>query len=292
MITGMDHLVMNVRNFDACRETYHGKLGLQEIAYGRAWDGNQVCVLSVGASALVINEDPKASPALDPDSGQPIPSNHDNTCWIMHFAFPVIDSWSTYHELARRGLEWSVAPSDQPAGLHHIRRRLMEFEDPELFTIQLAERIDSAGRPMPVANTAVDLAHQPWPGCDRIDHIAFSTPDMEAKRHFYADILGLAGTPPQPTTLGEQSDLQAGETIVELIWRPAVSPPLHAGTVTLVAFRVNDIGEAYETLRKRGANVSPPVQDGPLPEIQWQIMTLIDPDGLPVQLVEPAPSLG
>lgn len=290
MITGISHLIMSVSRFDDCRDTYHRVVGLRELAYGRAWDGNQVSVLSVGPSVLILHENLHAGPAQDPETGQPITSNHDDGCWIRHFALPAVDSWTIYHNLAERGMEWSVPPSDMPIGLHPTRRRLMEFEDPELFTIQLAELIDHEGQSLPVPDAQLDAADQPWPGCDRIDHIAFNTPDMTAKRAFYTETLGLTGAPPQTTKLGEQSDLHAGETIVELIWREGVPSSLHAGTVTLVGFRVDDIGEAYATLEARGAAVAPPVEQGPLPDVRWQTMTLVDPDGLRVQLVEPAPA--
>ena len=287
MITGISHIVMRVGNFEACRETYGSKLGLRQVACDEGADGHRVCALAVGASLLELHEDPGAGPALDPETGGPINSMYDNACWVSHFAFPVTDALTRYDEFAERGIEWTVPPSDQPVGLHLIRRRLLQFDDPELLTVQMAEPIDEEGQPFPPFYAGADLTDEPWLGCNRIDHIMVNTPDMQVKREFYVGTLGLKGSPPQPTTLGEQSDLMAGQTVVELIWKPAVRAPLHPGTVTLIGFSVADVDRVYEELKGRGAAVSLPVEVSPLPGIDRRVITLTDPDGLHVQLVQP-----
>jgi catechol 2,3-dioxygenase-like lactoylglutathione lyase family enzyme len=284
MITGISHIVMGVRNFEACRETYGGKLGLREVSYGAGPKGHRVCAWAVGPSFLELHEDPEAKPARDPETGEAINSMFDNRCWVSHFAFPVVDAVTRYDEFAARGIDWTVPPSDQPVGLHLIRRRLLQFDDPELLTVQMAEPIDDAGEPLPPLYP--DVGGEPWPGCNRFDHIMVNTPDMEAKRAFYVGTLGLKGSAPESTTLGEQSDLNAGKTVVELIWKPAIHAPLHAGTVTQIGFAVADIRHAYEELTARGVEASPPVEVAPLPGIRRRAIPLTDPDGLGVQLVQ------
>ena len=278
---------MRVRYFEPCRETYVSKLGLKEVACDTGSDGRQVCVLAIGATLLELHEDPGAGPALDAATGRPIGSMYDKRGLVSHLAFPVTDALARYRELAHTGIAWSHPPSDQPAGLHLIRRRLLQFDDPAWVTIQLAERIDDEGRPLPPAHAGADAADQPWPGCDRIDHIMLNTLDMPAKRKFYLETLGLGGTPPQRTRLGEQSDLTAGQTVVELVWRSAVRGPLHPGTVTLIGFLVADIGRVYDLLKGRGIAASSPAEDSPLPGIQRRVITLTDPDGLSVQMAQP-----
>ena len=283
MITGISHIVMGVRNFEACRETYSGKLGFREVGCGVGPEGRQVCALAVGPSLLELHEDHGAEPARDADTGEAINSMFDK-CWVSHFAFPVVDAVTRYDEFAARGIEWTVPPSDQPVGLHLIRRRLLQFDDPELLTVQMAEPIDDAGATLPPMYA--DAGDEPWPGCNRFDHIMVNTSDMEVKRAFYIETLGLTGSAAEPTTLGEQSDLNAGKTVVELIWKPAIHAPLHPGTVTQIGFSVADIGQAYEELSGRGVEVSPPVEVAPLPGIRRRIIALTDPDGLHVQLVQ------
>ena len=286
MISGISHLVMRVRHFVACRETYCEKLGLPEIAMTVREDGRRACALVVGASVLELREDLDARPALDPETGQPLTSMYDDTAWVSHFAFPVTDAWARYHEFAERGVHWTCQPSDQPVGHHLIRRRLIEFNDPELLTVQLAERIDNQGQPLLLPDLDPDPARQPWPGCDRIDHIMLNTADMATKRRFYVEALGLQGAPPQPTRLGSQSDLAAGKTVLELIWQRTVVPPLHPGTVAEIGFAVHDVDRAYQVLSARGLAVAPPVQVSPFPGLDRRVLYLKDPDGLPLQIVQ------
>ena len=284
MITGISHIVVGVRNFEACRETYSGKLGFRVVGCGTGPEGQQVCALAVGTSFLELHEDPGAEPARDAETGEAINSMFDNRCWVSHFAFPVVDAVTRYDELAARGIPWTVPPSDQPVGLHLIRRRLLQFDDPELLTVQMAEPIDDAGEPLPPMYP--DVGGEPWPGCNRFDHIMVNSSDMEAKRAFYAGMLGLEGSLPEPTTLGEQSDLNAGRTVVELIWKPAITAPLHPGTIRQIGFSVADVAQAYEELSGLGVEVSPPVEVSLLPGIRRRIIALTDPDGMHVQLVQ------
>ncbi len=281
MFRGVSHLLMRVNHFAACREVYVGKLGLKEVACGVDADGSQICVLAVGASALELHEDRTIRPALDAATGKPLNSMMTRTVWISHIAFHVRDAHAVYHRLRESGIPWKAPPENQPLGLHLIRRRLLEFDDPDLFTIQLSEPIDEEGR-----SAEPEAAGGPWPLCDKLDHIALRATDIAAKREFYKERLGLREFLHKSTRLGEECTFMVGETAVELLWTPETHPPLQGGTAQCIAFSTDDIAQTYRVLKERGVEVSTPVEQSPLPGIRRCVIAFRDPDGLPVQVVQ------
>jgi catechol 2,3-dioxygenase-like lactoylglutathione lyase family enzyme len=198
--------MLRVRDLRTSRDTYAGKLKLPERAIGVNPNGRPACALTVGHSLLELHQDPMAQPVRNPVTGVPLTSMDDNRCWVGHFALPVVDAIALHREMAERGIPWTCEPSDQPAGLHLTRRRLLEFTDPDYLTVQFAERIDEEG--VPILPADIDFRDQPWPGCDRFDHFMFNTPNMDAKRAFYIETLGLSAGPIDQTRIGLQCDLE------------------------------------------------------------------------------------
>jgi catechol 2,3-dioxygenase-like lactoylglutathione lyase family enzyme len=282
MFNGIAHLTLRVAAFDACREVYIGKLGLRELAYGGP-AGRRIFIAALGRSRLEWHEDASVTPACHPDTGQPLTSMYDNGGWVSHFAFPMRGARHVYERLAARGIAWTCKPVDQPLGHHIVRRRLIEFADPAYLTVQFAERIDNEGRSLEPTDDPPDL---PWPGCTRIDHVMLNAVDLRAKRSFYVDALGLPATPLQPTRLGQQCDVTVGESIIELTWQPAVQPPLHRSVVAGIGLLADDLDAARRVLLRRGLDVSATRDIYPLPGLCRRVATLIDPDGLPLDLVQ------
>ncbi len=66
-------------------------------------------------------------------------------------------------------------------------------------------------------------------------------------------------------------------------------PPGRGPVEVLVSFAVTDVAEEYERLRGEGANITVPLRREPWGE---QLVELIDPNGVVVQLVEWIPPAG
>jgi catechol 2,3-dioxygenase-like lactoylglutathione lyase family enzyme len=283
MIIGINYIALRVRDLTASRRVYADILGLPELAAGVDSHGRPTVALRVGSSLLELHQDAAARPALDLATGRPLTSMYDDTCWVSHFAFPMVDAFARHRELAGRGIVWTCEPTDQPAGHHLIRRRLLEFTDPDYVTLQFAERIDEEGSPIPPAHA--DFRGQPWPGCDRFDHLMLNTPVMHAKRSFYMDVLGLGASPVKETGLGEQCDLTVGTSVIELTWQKTVKPPLHAGAISALGLSVANLDDVCARLQARDLMAPAPTIHSPVTGIRRRSMVLIDPDGLPIELV-------
>ncbi|MBI3943019.1 MAG: VOC family protein [Chloroflexi bacterium] len=288
MIAGISHLLMWVNNFDASREMYGEGLGLKEVAAGIGGDGHRVAIFAAGAAALELHEDKTARPALDPETGEPMRAIKTPSIWISHIAFHVRDADVAYDLLGRKGIPFIRSPQDQPVGHHLIRRRLLEFDDPDLFTVQLAQLIDNEGRSAEPAGAIPGEPSGVPQICDKLDHINLRVRNMPAKRAFYREMLGLSEIFHKPTAWGEESMFLVGETVVELDWQPE-TPTLQGGTVGGIAFSTGDLGQVYQMLRDQGVTVSAPAAQSPLPGIQRRYIAFQDPDGLPLQVVQTRP---
>ncbi len=286
MFTNIHFITLNVPNFDACRTLYRDRLRLPEIAHGRQPSGMRLSIFQVGPTALELHEDPTATPALDPATGAPVNSMFDHRAWVNHFAFAMRDAHAVYDQLMARGIPWPFKPADQPVGLHLVRRRLLEIEDPARLLLQFAEIIDDQGQPLP--GDGVQVADEPWLGGNRIDHVNIRAADMTAKRHFYADILGLPATPTHPTHLGQQCDLRVGVSVIELAWQASIVAPLRAGVIAAIGLRVPDLEQTAAALRARGVACAGPTVAEQLPGLACRVIEFRDPDGLPLYAATPA----
>jgi catechol 2,3-dioxygenase-like lactoylglutathione lyase family enzyme len=289
MITGIDHIEVRVRDLDRSLGMYRDVLGLREAGRGPGQAGRPRSYLVVGPSLLELQQDPGLQPATDRASGEPITSMYDDTAWVSHFAFPMVDAQARHAELGARGIAWPFEPVDQPAGHHLVRRRLLEWTDPDYLLVQFAEIIDQEGHAVPPSRPSV--AGAPWPGCDRFDHMMLNAPDMAAKRAFYVETLGLPATEPRATRLGQQCDVTVGETVVELTWQARVTSPLHMGGISRIGLAVDDLEQTAAELRARGVELSGMVREEPITGLRRRMVDFRDPDGVTLALVQRIESL-
>ena len=143
-----------------------------------------------------------------------------------------------------------------------------------------------------------------------VDHFALTVSDLERSLRFYRDMLGLelrvrrvwseeyvremVGFPDASMDIallalpgGENQQLE----LIEYL-QPRAKPPRHpvntAGSAHL-CFMVDDIQEIYERLRQAGIQfVSAPVAVPVGPNKGRRTAYLLDPDGIVVQLMQPA----
>ncbi|MGZ8620344.1 MAG: VOC family protein [Actinomycetota bacterium] len=111
-----------------------------------------------------------------------------------------------------------------------------------------------------------------------LDHVYYWVRDMDAAVAFYRDVLELALVRRDGD---EWAEFEAGP--VRLALHGTDEPGHASGTVV---FRVVDLDEARFTLRDRGARV-----DDHVGEVEGfaRFVTVRDPDGNPVQLIEYSP---
>ncbi len=285
MISNLSHILMGVSDVEACSELYR-RLDLRLVASGTSPGGVPLVVMSVGHHGIELYEDKMAGPYIDLSTDEPKTSMMNNVSWVNHFSLHTRDANISYEKLLSKGFPFLSPPSDQPSGHHGTRRRLLEFTDPDLLLVQMAQLIDEIGDS--AEPTGLDLATLGWPDdpCDRIDHIALRSTNLQSKREFYCEKLGLPETVCRKTRLGEESTIVAGDTILELLWTSTTSASLVRGTITGLAFNTEDIDLAYRTLHEKGVQVSAPAEEVPLPKIRRRVINLNDPDGLPIKIVQ------
>lgn len=285
MITRLSHIVMGVSDVEACSALYQ-KIYLRLLASGTSPEGLPLKILSVGHHFIELYEDATAGPYIDPATGNPKTSMMNEVSWVNHFSFHTRDANISYHKLVAKGFPFLSPPSDQPSGHHGTRRRLLEFTDPDLLLVQMAQLIDDNGGSGEPSD--IDFSVLGWPEdpCDKIDHIALRSTNLDLKREFYCEKLGLLETMCRTTRLGQESTVVVGDTLLELLWTSTTVAPLSRGTVTGIALSTDNVDLAYRILRDKGVEVSAPAEDFTLPEIRRRVISLLDPDGLPLQIVQ------
>ena len=156
MITGIAYIEMRVRSFDECRQVYGEHLGLTELQDTTAvlnekgeWvstaspeDGNREAILQVGDSFLVLHEDETAPTQVSP-KGERITEPWGS---VGHYAFFVDGNHHAFSHLtgffAYRLHGTREGPAVQPMAHAYMQRSLLEFADPNGYTIQLSEIVD------------------------------------------------------------------------------------------------------------------------------------------------------
>ncbi len=141
-----------------------------------------------------------------------------------------------------------------------------------------------------------------------VHHTCISVSDLERSIAFYGDVLGLelltvehsersgddrSETLSVPRAQVELAIFRSGNMHVELIQyvtpkgRPYDRRNNDVGTMH-IAFQVDDIEAAYQSLLERGVEFTGPpatIPAGPLEGWKWTYLR--DPDGIPLELIQP-----
>jgi catechol 2,3-dioxygenase-like lactoylglutathione lyase family enzyme len=122
----------------------------------------------------------------------------------------------------------------------------------------------------------------------RLDHLAAVAPDLDAKTHFWTDVLGvpLAGEVTTPTMVIRQ--FRIGDAVLELLAPASADSPLHQrpkGPVSLASVEVPDLAAAVRQARAAGFTVTDPAP-GPLPGTHIATVPPAELSGLALQLLQ------
>jgi catechol 2,3-dioxygenase-like lactoylglutathione lyase family enzyme len=122
----------------------------------------------------------------------------------------------------------------------------------------------------------------------RLDHLAAVAYDLDAKAHFWQDVLGVkdAGEVVTPTLRIRQ--LRLGDAILELLGAASADSPIHhrpAGLVGMASWEVADLDEAVRLARAAGFPAPDPAP-GPLPGTRISTIPGTELAGVNMQLLE------
>ena len=205
MITGIAFIEMRVRDFDECRDIYGRQLGLTEVQDTTAvltdkgeWvsstspeSGNRQSILQVGDSFLVLNEDKTVVTRVYGDLETKTRGS------VSHYSFYVNGNHHAFSHLKDffgmyRYTGTKEGPSVQPMNHSYLQRSLLEFGDPNGYTIQLSEIVDPRLFNQERRREKATIASMSTGGLIKgFDHLNIGCPDINMAKELYADKLGL-----------------------------------------------------------------------------------------------------
>ena len=207
MITGIAYVEMRVRDLNECRDVYGRDLGLTEVQDTTAvqnekgeWvssasteSGNRESVLQVGDSFLVLHEDASVVTQVLPNGDVDTQASGSVRHYALyvsgnHHAFSHLqDFFSRYRYARTKG-----GPQVQPMNHAYLQRSLLEFADPNGYTIQLSEVVDPRLSKQERRAEKAGIANVSTGGLIKgFDHLSMACPDIRAAKELYADKLGL-----------------------------------------------------------------------------------------------------
>ncbi len=275
MLQQLNHVVMAVEDPEACRAFYTSLLDLTEVESDEAG-----VFLKIGPTILELRQDTSKAAAVDQPS-------------IDHFALNVSSIDNTYDALKEQ-VGFRAPPQTTEVGHRNMQRALLAFEDPNGFTYQIAETVDTrehlearreAKRQMATSRTGDELFNG-------FDHISTYCTDFAATRSFYVDQLGLeeffySNTREEGEVVAagfEQAAFAIGGTDIEVAtdenWNN-VQP----GRVKMLGFATDDVDAIYSKLRERGAETeNDPAENTIYGNVRARSFSLLDPNGLTIQI--------
>ena len=289
MITGIAYIEMRTRLLDECRQVYGARLGLTELQNTSAvlnergeWvdsaepgSGRREAVLQVGDSFLVLREDETAPEALGS---------------VGHWSFYVEGNHHAYAHLKGSFAFNSPPGADegpivQPMNHAYMQRSLLEFVDPNGYTIQISEIVDPSLRNQERRRQKQRLASLSTGGLIKgFDHMAMQCPDMAAGRALYGDKLGLPVIHQSDTATHEQCVFVAGMCDLELGARKSGGNADHLGRGIVGSFGLwtDDV----DALARETGHAGPPVERDLALGVPIRSITFDVGDGLPVEVAQ------
>ena len=300
MITGIAYVEMRVRDLDECRDVYGREMGLTEVqdttavlnekgewvSSASAESGDRESVLQVGDSFLVLHEDEKAVTQVLPN-GVAVKKAQGS---VGHYSFFVDSNHHAYFHMKDffRGYRHSrtkEGPQVQSMNHSYLQRSLLEFADPNGYTIQLSEvvdpRLSKQDRRREKANIANVSTGGPLKG---FDHLYMSCPDIDAAKELYAGKLGLRIIDHSDSETHERYVFVAGLCDLEMENAKNDTGParLGRGVVNSIGLWSNDIDALAKDL---GHRTRPTERDLAL-GVPMRSITLDVGDGLPIEVAE------
>ena len=300
MITGIAYIEMRTRNFDECREVYGTHLGLTEVQDTTAvlnesgeWEstesaesGNREAVLQVGDSFLVLHEDESAPTQVSP-KGERIKEAQGS---VGHWSFFVEGNFHAYSHLKdflafNRFPGTKAGPSVQPMNHQYLQRTLLEFADPNGYTIQLSEIVDPRHEKQDRRREKQRSANLATGAMIKgFDHINMFCPDIAKGKEMYGDRLGMPIIDHSDSEAQESYVFVAGLCDIELGARKddAGGDRLGKGIVGSFGLWTADV----DALSREIGHSNPPTERNLALGVPIRSITLDSGDGLPIEVAQ------
>ena len=300
MIAGIAYIEMRTRFWDECREVYGKHLGLTELQNTTAmlnekgeWtdsatseSGNREAILQVGDSFLVLHEDETAPLQVSPKG------ERMREAWgsVGHWSFFVEGNFHAYSHLKdyfafNRFPGTKEGPSVQPMNHAYMQRTLLEFADPNGYTIQISEIIDPRLHNQERRREKQRIANLSTGGLIKgFDHINMQCPEMARGKEMYGDQLGMGVIDHSDSETHEGYVFVAGMCDIELSTQKdgANADRLGSGVVGSFGLWTDDV----DALAKEIGHASPPAERDLALGVPIRSITLDAGDGLPVEVAQ------
>ena len=300
MITGIAYVEMRVRDLDGCRAIYGREMGLTEVqdttavltekgewvSSASAESGDRESILQVGDSFLVLHEDAEAPTQVSPNGDV----DRKSTGSVGHYAFFVDSNQHAYFHMkgffqTYRHVRTKDGPSVQPMNHAYMQRTLLEFADPNGYTIQISEIVDPRLSKQDRRKEKADIANMSTGGpLKGFDHLNMSCPDINAAKELYADKLGLSIIDHSDNEAHESYVFVAGMCDIEMGYAKTEADPerLGKGVVGSIGLWTDDV----DGLTKDIGHPTPPTERDLALGVPIRSITLDVGDGLPVEVAE------
>ena len=300
MITGIAYVEMRVRDLDGSRAVFGREMGLTEVqdttavltekgewvSSASAESGDRESILQVGDSFLVLHEDANAVTQMLPNGDVDRKSKGS----VGHYAFFVESNQHAYFHMkdffrGYRNSRTKDGPQVQPMNHAYMQRTLLEFADPNGYTIQLSEIVDPRLSKQDRRREKADIANVSTGGpLKGFDHLSMSCPDLNAAKGLYADKLGLRIIDHSDSETHESYVFVAGLCDLEMGFAKTESDPerLGKGVVGSIGLWCDDI----DALAKDIGHTAPPTERDLALGVPMRSITLDVGDGLPVEVAQ------
>ena len=299
MITGIAYVDMRVRDLDECRDIYGREMGLSEVQDTRSeqnkkgeWvstasaeGGDRESVMQVGDSFLVLHEDATAKTQVLPNGDV----DRHATGSVGHYAFYVSGNHHAFSHLKDffgmyRHARTKDGPSVQPMNHTYLQRSLLEFADPNGYTIQFAEVVDPRIDKQERRRDKARIANVATGGLIKgFDHLNMSCPDIGKAKELYNGKLGL------PIIDHTQADTHEGYVFVAGLCdleldakKNGDSDRVGPGVVGSIGLWTDDV----DGLAKEIGHPDPPTERDLALGVTIRSITLDVGDGLPVEVAQ------
>ena len=303
MITNLAYIEMRVRDFDECVDVYGRTLGLTELQNTTAvltekgeWvstasseAGDREAIFQVGDSFLILHEDADALTQILPN-GDLIPGGQVPGA-VTHLSFYVdgnhhaFSHWKGFFDGYRYALT-KAGPAVQPMNHSYLQRSLLEFADPNGYTIQVSEIVDPRSSKQGRRQEKVERASRCTGGLIKgFDHLNMRCSDIDFTRELYADKLDLSVVDHSESDQHEGYVFAAGLCDLELgASKAGVDPELLGpGVVGSMGLWCDDLDSLISRIGHTGAPAERDLALG----VPVRSITLDSGDGFVIELAQP-----
>ena len=257
------------------------------VSSASAESGNRESVLQVGDSFLALREDEsvvtQVLPNGDVDYTQAPGSIRHYALYVdgNHHAFSHLQDFFSKYRYVRT----KDGPQVQPMNHCYLQRSLLEFADPNGYTIQIAEVVDPRLSKRERRAEKAGIANVFTGGLIKgFDHLHMSCPDILAAKELYADKLGLRVIAHEDGESGESYVFAAGLCDLEMSLRKTGRDVYKLGRGIVGSFGLwcDDVDAVARDI----GHPDPPTERDLALGVPIRSITLDVGDGLPIEVAQ------